>query len=224
MLGTMNTAPDERAPRRVLDPLDRLSEVLFGVLMALSFTGSIAIATSGREDIREMLIGAIGCNTAWGLVDAVMYLVTTLVERHRGLALLHAVRSETDAARAHRGIAGSMPPVVAALVRAPELEHVRAGLAAMTVLPRAGLKGRDLVGALGVFLLVFLSTLPVAVPFLLPVEALRALRISNGVAIVMLFGVGWRLGKYAGIRPWAMASAMVAIGVALVGATLALGG
>jgi hypothetical protein len=47
--------------------------------MALSFTGSLSVAESGREEIRTMLVGAIGCNTAWGIVDAVMYLITTPV-------------------------------------------------------------------------------------------------------------------------------------------------
>jgi hypothetical protein len=209
---------------RILSPMERQSEIIFGLIMALSFTGSISVAESGQEDIRLMLVAALGCNTAWGLVDAVMYLVTTLVERQRGSTLLRSVREESDAERARGMIADSLPPLVAASIRTPELEHVRAALAGLTDQPRARLTGRDFLGALGVFLLVFLSTLPVAIPFLLPIEALRALRISNGVAIAMLFVMGWRLARYAGTRPLAMASAMVAIGVALVGATLALGG
>jgi VIT1/CCC1 family predicted Fe2+/Mn2+ transporter len=204
--------------------VERLSEILFGLIMALSFTGSLSIAESGRGEIRTMLIGAIGCNTAWGIVDAVMYLITTLVERRRGLTLLDSVRSEPDAERARRTIAENLPPVVAASIRAPELEHVRLQLTAMREVPGAGLTPRDFLGALGVFLLVFLSTLPVALPFLLPVEPLRALRISNGVAIVMLFAAGYRLGQYAGRRALAMGASMVAIGAALIGITLALGG
>lgn len=52
--------------KRVLDPMERLSEVLFGLIMVLTFTGSLGAATAGREEIRTMLIGAIGCNLAWG--------------------------------------------------------------------------------------------------------------------------------------------------------------
>ena len=50
----------------LLDPIERLSEVLFGLIMVLSFTGSLSAATAGREEIRTMLFGAIGCNLAWG--------------------------------------------------------------------------------------------------------------------------------------------------------------
>ena len=50
--------PDESRPTRVLDPSDRIAEVLFGLIMVLTFTGSLSIAEAGREDIRAMLIGA----------------------------------------------------------------------------------------------------------------------------------------------------------------------
>ena len=74
---------------RVLDPVERLSEVLFGLIMVLSFTCSISAASAGREEVREVVVGALGCNLAWGIVDAIMYLVgmTLLLERGRGLAI-----------------------------------------------------------------------------------------------------------------------------------------
>ncbi|HYX66533.1 MAG TPA: hypothetical protein VE935_20125 [Burkholderiales bacterium] len=68
---------------RVLDPIERVSEVIFGVLMAMSFIGALSVASGGREEVRTAMIAALGCNIAWGLVDAVMYLVATLTERTR---------------------------------------------------------------------------------------------------------------------------------------------
>jgi hypothetical protein len=56
--------------RRVLDPIDRVSEVLFGPIMVLTFTGSLSVAEAGRDDVRTMLIGAPGCSVAWGIIDA----------------------------------------------------------------------------------------------------------------------------------------------------------
>ena len=63
-----------RSSKRVLDPIDRISEVLFGLIMVLTFTGSLSVAESGRDDVRTMLIGALGCNLAWGIIDAMLYL------------------------------------------------------------------------------------------------------------------------------------------------------
>ena len=79
----------EQRPVRqhVLDPVERVSEVLFGLIMVLGFTGSMSAATAGRAEVREMLVGAIGCNLAWGIVDAVMYVMATVLSRSRGLAI-----------------------------------------------------------------------------------------------------------------------------------------
>ena len=68
---------------RVLDPVERVSEVIFGVLMAMTFIGALSVATGGREEVRTAMIAALGCNIAWGLVDAVMYVIAILTERTR---------------------------------------------------------------------------------------------------------------------------------------------
>ena len=48
-----------RGRERVLDPVERMSEILFGLIMVLSFTGSISVADAGREDVRAVLVGTI---------------------------------------------------------------------------------------------------------------------------------------------------------------------
>lgn len=58
-----------------LDPISRISEILFGLIMVLTFTGSLSAVEVGREDVREMLIGATGCNLDWGIIDAIMFLM-----------------------------------------------------------------------------------------------------------------------------------------------------
>ena len=72
---------------RLLDPIDRNSEVLFGLFMVLTFTGTLSVATAGREDVKLMLVAAIGCNIAWGFVDGVMYVLRNLVVRAREATL-----------------------------------------------------------------------------------------------------------------------------------------
>ena len=63
--------------------MDRVSEMLFGLFMALTFVGAVSVAEQGDAHIRAMFIAALGCNLAWGLVDAVMYLVRTVTDRGR---------------------------------------------------------------------------------------------------------------------------------------------
>ena len=67
--------------RSVLDPVSRASEVLFGLIMVLTFTLSLGATDAGREDVRVMLLGALGCNLAWAVIDAILYLVGSHGER-----------------------------------------------------------------------------------------------------------------------------------------------
>ena len=61
-------------------------------------------------------------------------------------------------------------------------------------------------------------------PFLLFGDPRMALRASNAVAIAMLFGCGYGLGRYGGYSPWTTGLSMVVLGLVLVGITIALGG
>lgn len=219
------TAAALESDSRVLSPPERFSEILFGLIMVLSFTCAMSVATAGKEDVREMLVGAIGCNLAWGIVDAVMYLLGVLASRGRSIALLRSVRQATDSALAQRIIADALPPLVASTLRESDLEYMRQQLGRLPApAARPWLDARDWRGAAGVFLLVFLSTFPVVVPFLLIDAPALALRISNGIAIAMLFVAGYRLALYSGTRPVRTGLAMVAIGTVLVAVTIALGG
>src|SRR3954465_2537809 len=118
----------ERSSRRVLEPIDRVSEVLFGLIMVLTFTGSLSVAEAGRDDVRTMLIGALGCNLAWGIIDGVLYLMGSLAEKGRGLLTFRAVRKATDPDQAQRLIAGALPSVVASILEPAELESMRVRL------------------------------------------------------------------------------------------------
>ena len=163
------------ATGRVLDPFDRVSEVIFGVLMAMTFIGAMNVATAGSQEVRTVMKAALGCNIAWGLTDGVMYLVGIVTERTR--------------------------------------EDVR---------PR--LNGRDFRGALGIFLLVTVSTFPLVVPFTIMSNLAPALTASRLVAVVMLFLSGWVLASHAGGSRWLAGFVMAAIGAALTAALMALGG
>lgn len=211
--------------KRVLEPHERISEVLFGLIMVLTFTGSLSVAEAGRSEIRTMLIGALGCNLAWGVIDGVLYVMGCLAERGKNLKTLVALRQATDAGRAHQLIAGALPPLVASVLKPEELESMRQRLLQLPAPPAyARTGGRDWFGALGVFLLVFLSTFPVALPFVFMQNAALAMRVSNGVAVVMLFITGVAYGRCVGRSPWGFGVGMVAIGLSLVALTMSLGG
>jgi VIT1/CCC1 family predicted Fe2+/Mn2+ transporter len=219
----MPVAP--KKSRRILEPVERLSEILFGLIMVLTFTGSLSVAEAGREDIRAMLVGALGCNIAWGLIDGILYLMGRLGELGRDLATFKAIRASTDPIEAGMLIAGALPPVVAGVLRPEELGQLHQRLQHLPEPPpQRHLRREDWLGALGVFLLVFLSTFPVVIPFIVMSDAGPALRASNTIAIALLFVTGYIFGKLTGRQPVWLGCGMVLLGAVLVGITIALGG
>src|SRR5262245_45651989 len=148
----------QRYSKRVLEPHERISEVLFGLIMVITFTGSLSVAESDRADVRTMLIGAIGCNLAWGIIDGVMYLMSCLAEKRRALTICHAVRIATDPQKAQQIIADALPSVVASVLQPAELDAMHQRLKQLPESPENDqLSVDDWLGAACVFLLVFLS-------------------------------------------------------------------
>lgn len=214
-----------RKDKRLLNAVDRIAEIIFGLIMALTFTCTISIATAGRAEVKEMLIGAIGCNLAWGIVDAIMFILSGLAEKGHGRLILVFIRRTKNAKKAREFIADALPPVVSSAMAKEDLERIRKRL---LNLPESNLRVRvtaqDFKMAFGIFLLVFFSTVPVALPFKFFGDVRRALRISNFIAIVLMFAAGWLLAQYGGYKKWLMGFFMVLLGIMLVALTIALGG
>lgn len=214
---------EQREP--VLNTVDRVCELCFGLFMALTFIGAVKAVTAGADAGYKMFLAALGCNLAWGLADAVMYLVRTLADRGQRLKLALTVRREPDRAVAMRALRKALPETLEPLLDDADLERIRARLAAIQTLPsRANLVRSDFVGALGVFSLVVAGTFPVALPFLLIGNLSTALIASRVLTLVILFTAGFALGRYTGAGATKAGFTMIALGVVLTIAIILLGG
>jgi len=212
----------ERTP--VLDVVDRVSEMCFGLFMALTFVGAVSTATAGPDAPQTMLRAAIGCNLAWGLVDAIMFLVRTLAGRGMLQKLALTVK-QGDPAAGIAAIRDALPPAINPHIGNDDLEPVRSRLISGATVPdRPTLHLADFLAAIRIFCIVVLSTFPVALPFVLLHDLAVALVVSRVLSLAMLFGGGMALGHYAGINPWRAGLGMMTLGVAVTMAVIALGG
>lgn len=210
--------------RPVLEPIDRMSEIIFGLLMALTFTGTMSASVAGGERVPSVLMAALGCNIAWGIVDAVMFVLATVVERARHNSFVTSVRA-LPMGEAQQVFLENLPAEARRVMDDKEVIRFLTRLREQPAQPARRLIGtNDLKAAFLIFILVVLSTLPPSLPFLFIDDLHRAMRISNGVALVMLFLIGAKLGNYVGGRAWPIAFAMASIGAVLVAITIALGG
>ncbi len=208
----------------LLQPIDRVSEMIFGLFMALTFVGVVSMATADQEEIRTMLIAALGCNLAWGLVDGFMYLVRTVADRGRLLTLTRSIR-EADAESGRRILQGALSAPVAGLMETTEIEAMRGRLLARDDLPaRPRLQRDDFLAAFGVFLIVVASTFPVALPFVFIQDPGTALFVSRAIGLAMMFLGGLALGRYAGYGSWKTGFLMAGLGTVVIAIVVALGG
>jgi len=218
----------ERFVVRYLDPASRLGEVLFGLIMVLGATLTAGLSVSeGATGVRQLLQAALGCNIAWGIIDGIMYVMNCMTLRAEKARLIEAIQHAPDARAALDIVRDDIEPRFETLT-GPEqrealcrsiLEYLAQGEA-----PKTSVTREDLYGALACFWLVFLSCLPVAVPFLIFPEPTRALRVSNVLLIAMLFFVGHKWAQYAHTNRMVAGLVRVAIGLALVGVAVLLGG
>ena len=93
-------------------------------------------------------------------------------------------------------MADALPPIVASVMEPAKIDALHERLSRLPEPPRRARLGKeDWLGGLGVFLLVFLTTFPVVIPFLvLREDAVQALRVSNVIALALLFLVGFAFG------------------------------
>ena len=214
-----------KSRKRILEPTERLSEILFGLIMVLTFTCSLNVAQAGRGEVRTMLLGALGCNVAWGFIDGVLYLMAILSEQGHNLILLRELRRTSDPVEARRIVASALPELLVSVLPPAQLDVMWHKLNELPDLPKGPRLAKDAwLGALGVFLLVFVSTFPPVIPFLFITNVTLAVRISNAIALVMLFLIGAAYGQYSGHRRWTWALSMVLIGCIMVALTIRLGG
>lgn len=225
----MSTENRSSLMNRYLDPASSLGEIMFGLIMTLTFTlgAGIIIDDEGREGARELLIALIGCNIAWGVIDAAMYLVNELFTRGKRRRVAEAVRSAPDERAGLAVVARELDPLLEDVGDEAERQALYERVA--TKVRTADLKPNrltkaDFMGAFVSFWLVVIASAPAAIPFLIWEDARFALRVSNGILLALLFLVGFNWARYTSGNRWTAGFIFLAGGFGLVAMAIALGG
>lgn len=208
-----------------IDDISRLSEVIFGVIMVLTFTCAMSVMEITRQEVNATLWAALGCNTAWGIVDGLFFLMNTLYERGSKLQLLKNLHNTTTKDKATKILRDNLPPLFNELMVNHQIEELAQALKKLPEPPRhVFFTGQDLINAVIVFFLVFLSTFPIVLPFVFIKDAHLALRVSNLVGLIIMFIAGRFIGKKAGYNPTLFGFLFSMLGAFIVSFTMFLGG
>ena len=228
--------PKESFLSRLLDPIDRLSETIFSILILLTFTLAFRIIKLGSDPtqaipntyINELLIGAAGATLAWGIIDGIMYALMSMFERGERHRLLRQLKDASTEEEGIQVVADELDHILEPITGEQQrrllyqdvLEHLRDGQAQPVRLTR-----EDIAGGFGSVLVAVIAVLPSFVPFLLfynnPAFAIRA---SNVVSFFVLFVSGYQWGKYTGSNPWGTGLLLASIAAVMVLIAIPLGG
>jgi VIT1/CCC1 family predicted Fe2+/Mn2+ transporter len=211
-----------------LDPEEMLAEVVAGLVMVLTFTLVAGwLARGGDGGPKAFVMAAIGCNVAWGAIDAVLYLLGRKTLRSYRRRFLRRVQLAKDEDAAQAAVRHEWEPILSEVTREEDRERLYSAMRQLALNarpPSAELRRDDFEGALAIFVLVCATAAPAILPFLIFPNDWLTLRISNFLLIALLFEAGRRWGKVIDESPSATGVRLVALGLALVGLASALGG
>lgn len=215
--------------QRYLDPASSLGEVLFGLIMTLTFTlgAGLMIQEEGAEGARALLIATVGCNVAWGVIDGVLYVVGQLFDRGRLFRIGHRIRSTGDNCAALGLVAAELDEILEPMSSVDQRQALYQDIVQNVRARRDGharVTREDLLGALVCFWLVFFASFPAAIPFFFIDDPWIALRVSNAVLVGLMFYAGYAWAKDTMAKPWITGACFLLGGLALVVMAIALGG
>src|SRR5512133_2658458 len=108
---------------KYLDPASRLGEILFGLIMVLSVTLTAGLTVAeGRAGVRQLLVAALGCNIAWGIIDGIMYVMNCMAERSVRARLIGAIQGAPDPDTALAIVRDEVEPELESLARPEDRE------------------------------------------------------------------------------------------------------
>jgi len=214
---------------RILDPGEALGEVMFGLIMVLTFTvGARVLTTEDELNATELVWAAVGCNIAWGVIDAVLFVFGTLFYRSQRAQFFRRLRMTGDEAAAIAVISEEFgledQPLTANPDDRDRLYRSILAFAANARPARVRITRADVISAVAVFLLVSATAVPAVIPFLLVDDGYLALRLSNLALVVLLFVAGYWWAHYTDMTPWRCGLSVMLLGVVMVAIAIALGG
>jgi VIT1/CCC1 family predicted Fe2+/Mn2+ transporter len=232
----LRAKPNEGFLERLLDPIDRLSETIYSILILLTFTFAFRIfklgpnpdQVSSTEYVNDLLLGALGATLAWGLIDGVIYAMRSVFERGEKHRLLKRIQRAATDDEGIEAIAEELDHVLEPIAGAEKryelyvdvLEHLRDSRPQPVRLTRD-----DLAGSLGSVLVAVIAVTPSLIPLVLFRDNYSlAIRISNIISFIVLFYTGYRWGKYSGSSPWKTGLLLAITGAAMMLIALPLGG
>jgi hypothetical protein len=236
ILKKQHTSKSRSYLSRILDPIDRMSETIFSILIVLIFTlayRALSLLPIDNEifqltDSITIFRAALGAVFAWGIIDAVMYGIFSVFERKDMVRLLNEVKASPSEQTGLDIISDALDYLFEPITEEAQRKSIYSQLFVAlkdTQPKKVRLETEDILGAGAVFVAALVAVIPSMIPLVLFSSNLTlALRLSNLFSLTMLFITGYRWGKYSGYKPLVTGLIIVSIAFLMVLLAIPLGG
>jgi hypothetical protein len=203
---------------------ERLSEILFGLIIVLTFTVTLPFTIGDGVTVQGVLLAALSCNIAWGIIDGTMSIIFTTATRGRRRNFLQAIKDKTPDEQ-NRLVKEWWQEEISTVTLPDKTANSLTDFFISLPSRPIPLIQRDDIGiAFAIATLVIFATFPPVIPFIFIDDVGLAVRASNGIAILMMVWIGYQLDIHMGEQKVLMRWAVPLIGVVMVGAAIVLGG
>jgi VIT1/CCC1 family predicted Fe2+/Mn2+ transporter len=221
-------ARTRRVVDRYITTAGRLQEIIYALIMVLTVTSTVSrTVPDSIEGIRRLVFAVLGCNIAWGIVDGVMYVLTSIFNRDRTSKIIRDATNTVSRSDALSILNREFDPPFEWILDEDRKRRLNEEILDRAVFapPAAARMNRsDILGGVLCFVVTFLTTLPAVLPFLIITDMHSAIRASNIVALAMLFLVGIEYARFTDKNPIKTAVGLVLLGGVVVLVTILLGG
>jgi VIT1/CCC1 family predicted Fe2+/Mn2+ transporter len=207
--------------RRAFSPVDSLTEVLAGVVMALTVSVSVYTASGRAIPQRELVEAVLGCNLAWGIFDGLLFVVAQRASRARRTKLREALRTATSDEAARRVLGEELDEALTPFV---DVVGLRAHLAHAEADASDPHRLDVWRGGVSLGLLETVSAVPVILPLVLMARPQEAIWVSSALGVLLMAVAGWRVARWNGQPVLLLGVLTPLLGALLVVACLWLGG
>ncbi|MBK9181780.1 MAG: hypothetical protein IPM83_01410 [Ignavibacteria bacterium] len=212
--------------RKYVPPSDRFAEILCGLIMLLTFTLAGGVMEASPD---ELVLGAVSCALAWGVIDGAIFMLNSLFQRGRQEKLVAEIRSldrATAIARLREGFDHKYSEVISPEMR-EEIYHDIVDVARETEPHRPWFTREEVYGGLGLLAIEAICSIPAILPLIILEDDLRALRFSNALllatmAVIGYYWAGW--SGWQGAMRLVIAGFVLALGLVMVGVAILMGG
>ena len=187
---------------------DRLSELLYGVIMVSSISGLVVIAGPPEDSgFYYMLVVLFITIILWGLLDGISYALLSAADRSEREVLLESLGTEADAEKRKDAIAEELDDTLVSRLdegsRMRIVEIIEKGLPrTMKTIKKNKLTSFEKKIVLAAFLLDFLALVILVIPYLIFDRLAIAALISHIIALVMFVIIGYYYAKFAHLNKW----------------------